>query len=406
MSGAWPSDIRLRAPPVPRAALNLFAPRAVEPQLLLPRKALQAMPNAASAMPDAIARLASLLLLWPLAVAAQAPVTVVIAAAAPVEESLALTGTVTSERSAALSPRVSGLVAAVNVDAGATVKTGDVLLELDAALARLALARADAGLAEARARQAEAARLREEARQQVERRLVPQTRLLAAEAELRIASATVERLQAERRQQAELVARHTVVAPFAGTVSRKLAEAGEWVETGTAVLELVDTHRLRLDLQAPQERYHQIETGAPVSVRADAVGGRTFNGTVTAKVPVKNPAARTFLVRVRVEDADGNLTPGMSAEALLDLRGSGSAVVLPRDAIVRYPDGTSRVWIVNGGSPPSVSAHRVELGRNLAGGIEVRGGLPAGSRVVLRGNETLRDGQAVRVVAAPDASVK
>jgi RND family efflux transporter MFP subunit len=345
----------------------------------------------------------TVLLLRPPEAAAQAPVTVVTAAPGPVLDRIELTGTVTSERSASLSPRVSGLVAAVRVDAGAAVKVGDVLLELDAELARLALARADAALAEARAQQAEAARLREEARQQVERRLVPETRLHAAEAELRIATAAVDRLQAERRQQAEIVARHTLAAPFPGMVSRKLAEVGEWVETGTPVVELVDTQRLRLDVQAPQERYYQIAPGAPVEVRAGALNGRVFAGRVAAKVPVKDPSARTFLVRVAVEDAGGRLTPGMSAEALFSLRGEGEALVVPRDAIVRQPDGGAAVWVVNGTSPASVSARPVRLGRALAGGIEIVSGLEAGERVVLRGNETLREGQPVKVVATPGA---
>jgi RND family efflux transporter MFP subunit len=341
-----------------------------------------------------------LLLPGPPEAAAQAPVTVVTAAPGPVLDRIELTGTVTSERSASLSPRVSGLVSAVKVDAGAAVKAGDVLLELDAELARLALVRADAALAEARAQQTEAARLREEARQQVERRLVPETRLHAAEAELRIATAAVDRLQAERRQQAELVARHTLAAPFPGVVSRKLAEVGEWVETGTAVLELVDPQRLRLDVQAPQERYYQIAPGAPVEVRVGAFNGRVFAGRVAAKVPVKDPSARTFLLRIAVEDAGGRLTPGMSAEARFGLRGEGAALILPRDAIVRSPDGGAAVWVVNGNSPAKVTARPVQLGRNLAGGVEIVSGLESGAQVVLRGNETLREGQAVQVLTA------
>lgn len=235
---------------------------------------------------------------------------------------------------------------------------------------------------------------------------MPETRLHAADAELRIATAALERLQAERRQQAEVVARHTLVAPFAGVVSRKLTELGEWVETGTPVIELVDTARLRLDVQAPQERYYQIAPGAPVEVRVGAFPGRVFAGTVAAKVPVKDPSARTFLVRVRVEDAGERLTPGMSAEARFSLRGEGQALVLPRDAIVRHPDGGASVWVLNGGSPATVSARTVRLGRTLAAGVEIVAGVDAGTRVVLRGNETLREGQSVRVVAAQDAAAR
>ena len=93
-----------------------------------------------------------------------APVVVISPSAGQVAEELRLTGTLTAERSARLSPRVDGLVARLRVDAGDRVRAGQPLLELDAAVAGLALERARAGRAEAEARHDESQRLAEEAR--------------------------------------------------------------------------------------------------------------------------------------------------------------------------------------------------------------------------------------------------
>jgi RND family efflux transporter MFP subunit len=327
-----------------------------------------------------------------------APVVVATVTLAPLARELRLTGTVTSERAAALSPRVSGLVSKVHVDAGARVSTGQVLLELDAAIARLALARAQAGLEEARAQLEETQRLYEEAGRLVERGFLPETRLHAAAAERRIAVATAERLQAEQRQQAELVERHRVVAPFSGAVSRRLADAGEWVETGTPVMELVDTQRLRVDVQVPQERYHEIADGTRAQVELDALPGRRLQGAVQARVPVKDPGARTFLARVQIDGGERLMTPGMSGRVVFALNSGEAVLSVPRDAVVRRADGSTSVWVLDESGALTVSERKVELSPSLQDMIEVRSGVAAGERVVVRGNETLREGQQVRVV--------
>jgi multidrug efflux pump subunit AcrA (membrane-fusion protein) len=89
----------------------------------------------------------------------------------------------------------------------------------------------------------------------------------------------------------------------------------------------------------------------------------------------------------------------MSASVAFRLERSQSALTIPRDAVIRQPDGSALVWVVveNGGR--SVAAPRpVELGRPLGEAIEVRSGLDGEARVVVRGNELLREGSAVRIL--------
>ncbi len=327
------------------------------------------------------------------------PVMVAVVERAKSDDELRLTGTVTSERVASLSTSVNGLVKRVRVDAGDRVSAGKALIHLDSAMARLALDRTKAAAQEARAQLSEQQRLRDEAKEMFERGLIPETRLHSAESERRVAAARVDRLVAEQKEQQEIVRRHTVVAPFTGVISNKFTDPGEWVETGTTVLELVDTQRLRIDVQVPQERYRQISVGAPVSVELDAVAGRLHKGKVIARVPVNNPGARTFLVRVNIDNGAKEMAPGMSARVVFKLLEGRSTVRVPRDAILRKPDGSTRVWIVIDGGAPTVSERQVELGRSLRGWVDVQSGVDAGARVVVRGNEALREGQQVRVLS-------
>jgi multidrug efflux pump subunit AcrA (membrane-fusion protein) len=231
-------------------------------------------------------------------------VTVTSARIGTLVDELALTGTLTAEQSASLSPRVSGLVASVHVDAGHHVKAGDVLVELDATMARLALAESEAAIAEGQARLAEAERLRREAQRLAKTQSVAATQLEASESAVKVSAAALARLEAQRRAQVETIARHTLIAPFDGVVTRKLTEAGEWIETGTAAIELVAIDRLRLDVQVPQERYHDIGEDTPVDVRLDALPEQTFRGRILTRVPVKDTGGGGVPRPLGQQDAD------------------------------------------------------------------------------------------------------
>ena len=327
-----------------------------------------------------------------------APVAVVLPQTAQVTDEIRLTGTLTAERSARLSPRVDGLASRVRVDAGDRVKAGAALLELDAAVASLALERARAGTAEARARADEATRLAVEARRLVAEKHLPQTELARREAEAKLAAAALAATEASEREQAELLRRHVVPAPFAGVVARRLTDVGEWVARGTPVIELVATDRVRLDLQAPQERFAAIADDAPVQVFADSLEGESLPGRVVARVPVSDSSSRTFLVRVLVDGAGGRLLPGTSATAVIDLPGTHNALVIPRDALLRYPDGSYSVFVVREAAGRSTAEERpVTLGRGGAR-VEILEGIEATDQVVVRGNERLRSGQPVRII--------
>ena len=113
--------------------------------------------------------------------------------------------------------------------------------------------------------------------------------------------------------------------------------------------------------------------------------------------------ARTFLARVSVDDPKGMMTPGMSATVVFEARGAQRTLMVPRDAVVRHSDGSASVWVVEEGKMPTVSERKVQLGRTVERMVEVRQGLEPGRRVVLRGNETLKQGQAVRIVEPASA---
>ena len=319
-------------------------------------------------------------------------------------EEVPLTGTVSSPRISVLSTEVAGLINKVHVDAGDRVDAGDLLIELDNTLSAI-----DRDSARAAARGARAAWEETEKRLADAQTLVAQQNIAASEvralqAQAEIDEAAWQAADAEaRRQQAEFQ-RHRLSAPFSATVSRKLADVGEWLAPGAEVVELVATEGLRVDFQVPQRFYPRIHDQTAIQITIDAYPEQTFAGRVHRKVPLSDNSARTFLLRVLLDEAQQpELIPGMSARAVLNLVVDDAGIVAPRDALLRYPDGRVSVWVVEtAGDKSRVREQQVSLGLAFNHLVEIRSGLEVGQQVVVRGNEALRADQAVTLENATD----
>ena len=343
-----------------------------------------------------LAALAALYLFSNQAGADGPPVEVETATTQPITEVLRVSGTVTSRRDGVLSSAVGGLVTLLDVDAGDRVEAGQVLVGLDDELVRLNVRRAEASQAQAQSALADARRRLGEAERLVDERGIAETEVRSLRAEVEMDEAALAAASAGLAEQRALLARHTVRAPFAGVVAERMSELGEWVSPGDSLLSLVATDALRFDFRVPQSRFNAITPGTPVRVLLDAEPGEAWPGTIQAIVPVNDPAARTFLLRVEAPAAPA--VPGMSARAVIRIDTGRRAVVVSRDALTRHPDGRSAVWIAEGeGATATVSERTVRTGLEFGGLVELVEGLEAGASVVVRGNESLQEGQAVTV---------
>lgn len=309
-------------------------------------------------------------------------------------EEVAVTGTVVSPRVAELSTEVSGIVDEIRVELGDRVRGGEEILRLNSELESLSLSAARASTEQARHELEDARRRLAEARKLGEIQSASAVESVAAEVNIDVAR--LQRSVAEEKRQAAQLERHRLLAPFSGFISRKLVEQGEWIQPGQAVVELVALDELRVDFQVPQSVYPRLETSTRLRIRLDAQPGRDFGGRIEKIIPVTDPVSRTFLVRAALDDAELRLAPGMSASALLRLDGGARGIVVPRDAIIRYPDGRVTVWVaVVEDGQTRVRERRVTTGLGFDGYVAITEGLEAGALVVVRGNESLYERQLV-----------
>ena len=200
-----------------------------------------------------------------------------------------MTGTVVSKRNAKLSSRSEGLVEKVLVDAGSRVEKGEALLTLDTRLAEIELDLIRADIETAKVQLEDAEREREEVRKLTSSGAFAKSEAASRETAARISAAEVKALEVREKQQLEQIERHRLVAPFSGTIARKTTEAGEWVETGTPVLELIETDSLWFDLQVAQESLAAVQAVESADVQLDAFPSENLKAKIDVVVSVKDP---------------------------------------------------------------------------------------------------------------------
>ncbi len=323
------------------------------------------------------------------------------AQAAPLMESDDYVGSFVSPQSASLSPQLAGLVADLPYDIGEQVAADSVVFELNSELAKLAVAQAQAVVSQRRVVLAEAERLLAEVDQLPVRELLPETERLARAAATQSAAAALQIAQAERAIAQRRFDQHTVRAPFAGTVVARPAEVGEWVTPGSEVLRVVRTDALWLDLRLPQRRSIMIDRLDRIEVAVDAFPQQVFPARLVATVPSGDEESRTFQVRLAVESLPSNVVPGMSARVAMTFGSDALAVQVPRDALIRRPDNALTIWTLVSENEQWVAREkRITTGRASRDTVAVVDGLSAGDIVVIRGNETLREGQRVQATVA------
>jgi RND family efflux transporter MFP subunit len=334
------------------------------------------------------------------------PVSVITAKSGQLRQEVPLTGSVYSIRSSQLTPKEEGYIDSMYVDKGDFIQKGNPLLQLDRKLVDTEILRVNAQLAEAQARQKELERQRDETAELVKKKHIPATTYEAAAAEVEINNAVIKRLRAELKRQEILAERHTLLAPFAGVISNKMVEVGQWIETNTTLFELTELNPLRIEVPVPQFYFDRINIGTPVTIKYDAISEKEFIAEVTNKVPVSSSTTRTFPVLIRIDNSEHHIAPGMSARVnfQLSINKTTKSVLIPRDAIIRKSDGSESVWIVeekegSAKTRPIV----VKTGKSFLNNVElIFGDVHTGDRIVIKGNELLQPGQKINVIEELD----
>lgn len=181
-------------------------------------------------------------------------------------------------------------------------------------------------------------------------------------------------------------------APFDGIISEKLVEVGQNVIPGVPVARLVTAGLLKVKIAVPETEIATVATGQQAMITVPALGGRRFKGTVVEKGIVANPLSRSYDVKMRVDDKDKELMPGMVTEVVLADAGKEALYVIPAHVVQLDERNHSFVWVNNAGS---ASKRILKCGEFTAEGVTVVSGLKEGDEIIVEGQQKVCEGTPV-----------
>lgn len=205
-----------------------------------------------------------------------------------------------------------------------------------------------------------------------------------AEAELAQAKAELEAMQIQ-------LDKTTIRAPFAGIITRRYAEVGDFVDsttaasetegaTSTSIAEL--SSGLEIEAKIPEASIANIGVGQTVSIQGDAYGNETFDGKVRLIAPraVKEDNITSFRVKVALETGQDKLQSGMNVR--LTFRGEPieQAIAIPLAAVVTQADGQTGVYVAD---DKKATFKPITLGATSGDRVQVTAGLTPGDRVFI-----------------------
>lgn len=308
-------------------------------------------------------------------------VAVLTADVVPHSRKLHLSGRTEADHKVMITARTNGLLDQLKVKRGSVVKEGDVIAVLsdEAREAQVAQARA---LLDQRRTEFEARR------RLIEQGTLPKLDLGNLESQLKSAAAALAGAEAERE-------RGKILAPWAGIVTDVPAMPGQQVSPGKEIVQLTALDPMLAVVEVSERRLAGLTVGEPADIRL--VDGQTAHGRVRYVSKTASNTTRTYRVEVEIKNANGAIPDGITAEVTIPLA-PVPAVRVPRSSLTFSSAGELGVRTVNAEDrvafvPVGVIADAQD--------IMWVNGIAQGARVIVQGQDFVREGQRVQAVPVP-----
>ena len=296
-----------------------------------------------------------------------------------------ISGATSADKSAVLAARSDGIVETLGVAQGDEITADTLVLKLVGADVAASVATAEVALAQAT------------------QELVVGEKLYArgglAELELTTRRSAKAAADAALQQAQSAEDRLLLKAPFAGTVDSVDVELGEWVQSGTAITTVLSLDPIVVKAEVSERDVAFVSIGGQARVRL--VSGVEMEGTIRHVAKQASVGTRTFVVEVALPNPDKSIGSGMTAEVRL-FAAPVPAVTVPRSVITLSEDGLIGLRVVG---PDNIAQFApVTLLDDTASGMIVTG-VPADVRIIVAGQDLVRDGEQVTVTEVSAADI-
>ena len=298
-------------------------------------------------------------------------------------------GSLRAVRGVDVTSEISGLVRTLHFASGDVVQAGQLLVQLNA----------DADIAQLHALEA-AAELAETVYERDKKQLAIQA---VSQATVDADSADLKSKKALAAQQAALIDKKSIRAPFAGKLGITTVNPGQYINPGDKIVTLQTLDPIYIDFYLPQQEFSRIAINQKLSVSADGYPGQSFSGRITAINPRVNSDSRNVQVEGMLSNPRKLLLPGMYASVEIAAGQKSDYITLPQTAISFNPYGNTVFIVEQGETGPDGKARLtakqkfVTTGARRGDQIAVLEGVKEGELVVTGGQLKLRTGSVVIV---------
>jgi RND family efflux transporter MFP subunit len=319
------------------------------------------------------------------------------------QEEIVLPGNIMAYIDSPIYARTSGYLKKWYADIGTHVKSGQLIAEieapeidqqLDQARAQLETARANLKLDEITLkRYQDLLKLEAIARQDVDN----------AAGKYEADKATVASNEANVKRLEQLVAFERVYAPFDGVITARNTDIGALINAGNGgaaqeLFHISSTSKLRIFVNVPQNYASDAAPGRAADITLSEKPGRHFTGKIARNADAIDPATRTLLTEVDIDNSNGALLPGAYAEVHLKITSDARNLIVPVEALIFRAENVQLAVVRDGNK---VDLVHVTLGRDYGTKVEVTSGITDQDLVIVNPPDSLRSGETVRVEQQP-----
>ncbi|HMM19276.1 MAG TPA: efflux RND transporter periplasmic adaptor subunit [Selenomonadales bacterium] len=306
---------------------------------------------------------------------------------------LTLNGSLEGKTSATISAKLAGRIEEVLVQEGQPVKAGDALVKLESVELANSVRSAEDAVTKAKINLDLATADYNRYNKLYEIGAVSEQQFQAAEAKLKSAQADLSSANANRDNARQQYGYGVIVAPVDGVVANKTATIGQVVSPGAALMTVEDIDQVYAVVNIEQKDLGRVKIGQKAEVAVDAYQDKAFEGSVEVINPEAGASNRMFRTKVKIDNSDGALRPGMFAKVRLAVGEASQVLTVPQAAVIQK-QGLYFVFTLENNK---AVRHQVEIGDVAGDTIQIKSGLQAGEMVIITSASQLKDGQAVKL---------
>lgn len=294
-----------------------------------------------------------------------------------------------------------GYLDAVLVDRGDKVKRGQLVALVRPSDLPDQLVAARGALSQTQASAALARQNAERAKQLAPSGVVSQQELQQSQAALANAEAAEAAAKAQVGAYATRLGETQITSPLDGVVTVRRLDPGSLVGPNApngAILTVARVDALRVFVTVRERDVAHVKVGQSAHVDIEALAGKSIKGQVVRLAPALDPGTRTLDAEVQIDNASGELRPGMFGRGSIVVEVHPNATVLPAAAI-QITGGRRYAFVLKG---DKVERRELSTGVDEGTWLEILKGVAQGEEVVTTGIDAISDGATVRVSRGVD----